>query len=65
MKEITNKEIKEIAKRIINKVNESENDYDAFDEIFDILIDTFSKMNIAVEKIKNNPDCVCTNCNCS
>jgi len=64
MKEVTNKEIRDIAEGIVTKTTESINDYDAVDSVSTILKDMFSKMNIAVEAIKNNPDCKCTNCSC-
>lgn len=64
MKEVNSKEIREIAKGIVTKINESSNDYDAIDDVSSILKDIFSRMNIAIEEIKNNPDCKCQNCGC-
>jgi len=64
MKEVSSKEIREIAEGIVTKTNESSNNYDAVDDVLGILKDMFNKMNIAVEEIKNNPDCKCENCGC-
>jgi hypothetical protein len=64
MKEVTSKEIREIAEGIVTKTNESSNDYDAVDDVSNILKDMFNKMDIAVEDIKKNPDCKCESCGC-
>jgi uncharacterized phage infection (PIP) family protein YhgE len=61
MKEISQKEIKEIAENIISKTKGS----DAVEDVSDILKEMLKKMNIAVEEIKNNPNCKCTNCKCN
>ena len=64
MKEISQKEIKEIAENIINKASDSINNHDAVEDVSDILKEMLSRMNVAVEEIKKNPDCKCTNCKC-
>jgi len=64
MKEVTNKEVREIAESIVSKTNESDSDYDSVDDVEEILKSMFEKMNIAVKKVKNNPDCKCTDCGC-
>lgn len=64
MKEISNKEVREIAENIVDKTNNSTNDYDSVDNIALMLRNVFEKMEIAVEKVKNNSDCKCTDCKC-
>jgi len=64
MKEVTNKEIREISEVIIKKTNDSDNNFDAIDDVSDILKDMFTDMNIAVEKIKRDADCECEDCGC-
>ena len=64
MKEISQKEIKEIAKNIVNKASDSTSNHDAVEDVSDILKEMLNRMNVAVEEIKNNPDCKCTNCKC-
>lgn len=61
MKEITQQEIREIAENIVSKANESS---DAIEDISAILGDLLTKMDVAVEKVKKNPDCKCKNCEC-
>jgi len=63
-KEVTNQEIREIAEGIVTKTSESTSDYDAVDDVTGILKDMFANMNIAVENLKKNPNCKCTNCSC-
>jgi hypothetical protein len=65
MKEISHNEIRNIAESIVNKANDTSNDYDAIDEVSEILKETLKKMDIAVEDVKNNPNCKCTNCGCN
>ncbi len=62
MKEISFKQIKEIAEDIVSKANESENDFDAVDDVSTLLQKTFKKMNIAVESMSA---CKCTECVCN
>jgi len=64
MKQVTNKEIKEIAESIVDKTNESSSDYDAVDDVTSMLRDIFKKMEVAVEVIKENPNCKCEDCEC-
>jgi hypothetical protein len=64
MKEVTNREIRDIAENIVEKTNESTNNYDAIDDVSSILANIFNKMEIAVEKIKENPSCKCDSCKC-
>ena len=64
MKKVSSKEVREIAENIVDKTNKSTNDYDAVDDITSMLRVVFEKMEIAVEEIKNNPDCKCTDCKC-
>jgi hypothetical protein len=64
MKQVTNKEIKEIAERIVDKTNESTSDYDAVDDVTSMLRAVLKKMEIAVEGIKKNPNCKCESCEC-
>ena len=64
MKEVTNKEIRDIAENIVEKANESSSNYDAVEDVSFILTDIFKKMEIAVEEVKANPDCKCTSCAC-
>jgi len=65
MKQVSNKEVREIAENIVEKTNKSTNDYDAVDDVSLLLRNIFEKMEIAVEQIKNNPDCKCTDCKCT
>lgn len=60
MKEISQVEIREIAENIVRKTN----GFDAVEDVSEILKEMLRKMNIAVEEIKNNPNCKCTNCKC-
>ena len=64
MKQVTSQEIREIAENIVDKTNESSNNYDAVDDVSSILIGILEKMEVAVEIVKNNPDCKCENCEC-
>ena len=64
MKKVTQNEIREIAGNIVEKTNECTNNYDAVDGVISILNDILKKMNIAVEEVKNKPDCKCKNCEC-
>ena len=54
MKKVSNKEIRDIAENIVSKTSESKNDFDAIDDVSSMLREIFKKMEIAVEKIKNN-----------
>jgi hypothetical protein len=64
MKKVSNQEIRDIAEGIVTTTSESTNDYDAIDGVAIILKDMFTKMNIAVESIKKDPNCRCQNCGC-
>ncbi len=64
MKEITQQEIREIAENIVSKTSESPSNHDAIKDVSNILGDLLTKMDIAVEKIKKDPDCKCKNCGC-
>jgi len=64
MKEVTNKEIREISEGIINKANDSDNNFDAIEDVSDILRNMFLDMNVAVEEIKSHANCKCKNCGC-
>ena len=61
MKEVSNKEIREIADNIVNKTSESTSNYDAIEDVSLILRDVFSKMDIIVE----DPTCDCEGCDCN
>jgi len=61
MKEISQREIREIAENIVDKTKNS----DAVDDVSEILKEMLKKMDVAVEEIKNNPNCKCTNCKCN
>lgn len=63
MKKVSNKEIRDIAKNIVNKTSNSSSD-NAIEDVDSMLREIFEKMEIAVEKIKNNPNCKCTDCEC-
>jgi len=63
-KEISNREIRDIAEGIVTKTNESSNNYDAVDDVANLLKEMFNKMDIAVETLKKNSDCKCKNCGC-
>lgn len=64
MKKITNKEIREIAENIVEKTNESTNDFDAVEDITQVLKNMLINMKVAVEEIKKNPNCGCSDCKC-
>ncbi len=64
MKEVTNKEIREISEVIIKKANDSDNNFDAIEDVSEMLRSMFLNMNIAVEEIKRHADCKCKNCGC-
>jgi hypothetical protein len=64
MKEVSNKEIRDIAVGIVTTTSESTNDFDAVDDVEVILKGMFSKMDIAVESLKKDPNCKCKNCGC-
>lgn len=65
MKKITSKEIKEIARGIVDKTNEVHNNAKAAEKVEDLLVGTFEKMKMALENVKNNPNCKCRSCKCS
>jgi len=62
MKKVTNKEIREIAENIVDKANESENDFDAVEDVSQVLKKMLISMKVAVEDLK--PDCGCGECKC-
>jgi methyl-accepting chemotaxis protein len=64
MEKVSIKEIREIAENIVEKTNESTNEYDAVNDVTLMLRGILEKMEIAVEKIKNNTDCNCAECKC-
>ena len=64
MKEVSNKEIRDIAENIVTKTSESSSDHDVIEDISSMLREIFEKMKIVVEKLKNKPDCKCTDCKC-
>lgn len=64
MKKVSNKEIRDIAENIVSKTSKSPSDYDAVEGVDSILREIFHKMEIAVESIKNNAECNCTECKC-
>ena len=64
MKEVSSKEIRDIAENIVSKTSETPNTYDAIEIAETMLREIFEKMEIVVEKLKNNRDCKCTDCKC-
>jgi len=63
MNKITQEEIREIAGNIVSKTNESTNDFDAIDDISDMLRNMLINMKAEVEEIKRS--CKCTDCKCN
>lgn len=59
--EVTTKEIREIAENIIDKTSDCESDYDAVEDVEEILKSMFDKMSIAVKNVHN---CKCKDCAC-
>jgi len=64
-KVVTHKEIREIAENIVDKTNESTNDFDAIDDISGLLKNMLISMKVEVEGIKENPNCKCEDCKCN
>lgn len=62
-KEVSNKEIRDIAENIVTKTSNSPSNADAVENISLMLREIFQKMEIVVENLKSN-NCKCTNCKC-
>lgn len=62
-KEVSNKEIRDIAENIVTKTSSSPSNADAVENISLMLREIFQKMEIVVENLKSN-NCKCTNCKC-
>ena len=64
MKQITIKEVREIAKDIVSKTSKSVDNSQAIEGVELMLVSVFEEMKIEVEGAKKDPNCKCKNCGC-